>query len=142
MLLTHGGHIRIGDHSSVNPFTLIYGCGGATIGSSVRIAAHCVIIPENHNPGTDSVPLHRSGTTRRGIRIDDNVWIGAGVKVLDGVSVGRNCVIGAGAVVTRSAPPGAKVVGVPGRLIEGTAGPCAATGGSVGTCAGSPDPGH
>ena len=123
MLLTHGGHIRIGDHSSVNPFTLIYGCGGATIGSSVRIAAHCVIIPENHNPGTDSVPLHRSGTTRRGIRIDDNVWIGAGVKVLDGVSVGRNCVIGAGTVVTRSAPPGAKILGVPGRIVGAAVNP-------------------
>jgi acetyltransferase-like isoleucine patch superfamily enzyme len=117
MLLTHGGQIRIGDNCSVNPFTIIYGCGGAYIGNNVRIAAHVMIVPENHNPGTDAVPLHLSGTTRKGIWIDDNVWIGAGVKILDGVSIGRNAVIGAGSVVSRSIPANATAVGVPARVL-------------------------
>jgi acetyltransferase-like isoleucine patch superfamily enzyme len=117
MLLTHGGDIHIGDNCSVNPYTIIYGCGGAYIGNSVRIAAHVMIVPENHNPGTDEVPLYQSGTTRKGIRIDDNVWIGAGVKILDGVSIGRNAVIGAGSVVTRSIPANATAAGVPARIV-------------------------
>lgn len=118
MLMTHGGHIRLGDNCSVNPFTIIYGCGGAYIGNNVRIAAHVVIIPENHNPGTDATALHLSGTTRKGIRIEDNVWIGAGVKILDGVSIGRNAVIGAGSVVSRSIPANATAVGVPARVVK------------------------
>ena len=118
MLMTHGGHIRLGDNCSVNPFTLIYGCGGAHIGNNVRIAAHVVIIPENHNPGADTTPLHLSGTTRKGIRIEDNVWIGAGVKILDGVSIGRNAVIGAGSIVARSIPANATAVGVPARVVK------------------------
>lgn len=118
MLLTHGGPIELGNHCSVNPFTIIYGVGGASIGNSVRIAAHTVIIPENHIPGSDETPLHRSGTTRKGIRIEDNVWIGSGVRILDGVRIGRNAVVGAGSVVTRSQPPDVTVAGVPARVIQ------------------------
>jgi acetyltransferase-like isoleucine patch superfamily enzyme len=118
MLLTHGGHIRIGDNCSVNPFTIIYGSGGAYIGNSVRIAAHVMIVPENHNPGADDIPLHLSGKTSKGIRIDDNVWIGAGVKILDGVSIGRNAVIGAGSVVPTPIPANTTAVGVPARVVK------------------------
>jgi acetyltransferase-like isoleucine patch superfamily enzyme len=118
MLLTHGGHIHLGDNCSVNPFTIIYGCGGAYIGDNVRIAAHVIVIPENHNAGTDAVPLPLSGTTRKGIRIDDNVGIGTGAKILDGVSIGRNSVIGAGSVVTQSIPGNVTAVGVPARIVS------------------------
>ena len=118
MLLTFGGHIQIGDNSSVNPFTIIYGIGGATIGNGVRIAAHSVVIPENHNPGSDETPLWRAGSTKRGIHIEDNVWIGSGVRVLDGVRIGRNAIVGAGSVVTRSVPADTTVAGVPARVIK------------------------
>jgi acetyltransferase-like isoleucine patch superfamily enzyme len=118
MLITYGGPIRLGDNCSVNPFTIIYGNGGAYIGNNVRIAAHVMIIPSNHKPGTDATPLHLSGMTHKGIWIEDNVWIGAGAKILDGVSIGRNAVIGAGSVVTRSIPANATAAGVPARVLK------------------------
>ena len=118
MLLTHGGDIRLGDDCSVNPFTIIYGAGGTTIGNGVRIAAHSIIVPENHNPGSDALPIIASGKTRRGVRIEDNVWIGSGVRVLDGVHIGRNAIIGAGSVVTKSVPSDVTAVGIPARVIK------------------------
>lgn len=43
--------------------------------------------------------------------IEDDVYIGAGAKVLGGVRVGRGSTIGANAVVTKDVPPGSTVVG-------------------------------
>jgi maltose O-acetyltransferase len=52
------------------------------------------------------------------IVIQDNVWIGAGAKVLGGVTIHKGAVIGANAVVTRDIPENAIVAGVPARVIR------------------------
>jgi acetyltransferase-like isoleucine patch superfamily enzyme len=117
MILTYGGDIVLGDHTSVNPFTIIYGHGGTKIGTDVRIAAHCVIIPANHVPASDDKPLFESGVTAHGITIEGDVWIGAGCQILDGVTIGRGATVGAGSVVTRSIAPHSTVAGVPARVL-------------------------
>jgi len=48
--------------------------------------------------------------------IEDNVVIGAGATLLGPITVGRGAKIGAGSVVIKPVPPGATVVGVPGRI--------------------------
>jgi acetyltransferase-like isoleucine patch superfamily enzyme len=118
MILTYGGAIEVGDNCSLNPFAIIYGHGGVRIGNSVRIAAHTVIVPANHNPRSDGVPLHLAGATGKGITIDDNVWLGTGCRILDGVHLARNVIVGAGSVVTRSVPENTTVVGVPARVVR------------------------
>mgnify|MGYP001811722727 CR=1 FL=1 len=118
MILTYGGDISFGDHCSLNPFSIVYGHGGVRIGDGVRIAAHSIIVPGNHNQTVDGEPMHTAGTTMQGIDIADHVWLGAGVRVLDGVTIGSNAVVGAGSVVTRSVPENATVGGVPARLIK------------------------
>ena len=52
------------------------------------------------------------------ITVGDNVWIGANVSVLPGVSIGDNSVIGAGSVVTRSIPANVLAAGNPCRVIR------------------------
>jgi acetyltransferase-like isoleucine patch superfamily enzyme len=49
--------------------------------------------------------------------IGRDVWLGARVIVLAGVTIGDGCVIGAGSVVTRSLPPNSIAVGAPARVV-------------------------
>lgn len=50
--------------------------------------------------------------------IGDNVFIGAGAKILGAVRIGNDVKIGANAVVTKDVPDGATVVGIPARVIK------------------------
>ncbi|RYY70023.1 MAG: sugar O-acetyltransferase, partial [Chitinophagaceae bacterium] len=50
--------------------------------------------------------------------IEDDVWIGAGAIILQGVTVGKKSIVGAGAVVTKDVPPGVVVAGNPARIIK------------------------
>jgi acetyltransferase-like isoleucine patch superfamily enzyme len=118
MVIAQGGNIVLGDDCSVNAYAVLYGHGGLTIGSDVRIAAHVVIIPANHVFQSKATPIRAQGETRLGISVGDDVWIGAGAIILDGVAVGKGSVIGAGAVVTCDVPPGAVVAGNPARPIR------------------------
>ena len=50
--------------------------------------------------------------------IEDDVWCGANVTILKGVTIGRGSVIAAGAVVTQSFPPYSIIGGVPAKLLK------------------------
>jgi len=117
MLLTQGGNITVGNNCSIHPYAMLYGQGGLTIGNDVRIATHVIIIPANHGFDNRERPIRMQPETSKGITIGDDVWLGAGAKVLDGVTVATGCVIGAGAVVTKSTEPYGIYAGVPARKI-------------------------
>lgn len=113
---TLGGWIEIGDNSSINPFCVIYGYGGLKIGNSVRIANGVSIVAQNHSIPAGIGPL--KGINSRGIVIEDNVWLGSRVVVLDGTKIGQGAIVGAGAVVTNDIPSGAIAVGIPARVVR------------------------
>lgn len=119
MLMTYpGGRIRLGNNCSINPFCVLYGHGGLDIGDNVRIATHCVMIPANHNFDQLDRPITSQGVSKLGIKIGNDVWIGASVTILDGCEIGSGAVIGAGAVVTKNVAPNTVVGGVPAKLIR------------------------
>lgn len=113
-----GGNIKIGRSCSVNSFCMIYGHGGLEIGNFVRIATHTVIIPSNHVFSRTDIPIYKQGNLDKGIKIEDDVWIGSNATILDGVIIKEGCVIGAGSVVTRSTDPYGVYAGVPARRIK------------------------
>lgn len=110
--------LSIGDNSTINPCAIIYGQGGTIIGNGVRIAAHTVIVPSNHIYSDSNKYIYTQGLSKKGIKIEDDVWLGAGVKILDGVTIAKGCVIGANAVVTKDTEPLGIYVGVPAKKIK------------------------
>ena len=118
MLVAQGGSIKLGRRVSINPFCILYGHGGLTIGNDVLIASHCTIVPANHRFEELQKPINQQGETRQGITIEDNVWIGSHVTILDGVTIGTGSVIAAGAVVTNNVAPYSVYGGVPAKLLK------------------------
>ena len=52
------------------------------------------------------------------IRIEDKVWLGANVTILQGVTIGEGAIVVAGAVVTKDVAPRTIVGGVPAKFIK------------------------
>ncbi|MBD2626158.1 acyltransferase [Trichormus variabilis] len=110
--------IYIGQDTFIGPSVCIAGPGDVKIGKDCLIAAHTAIYANNHNFTDPTKPIKSQGSTRKGIVIEDDCWLGDGVKVLDGVTIGRGSVIGASAVVTKDIPPFSVAVGIPARVIK------------------------
>jgi acetyltransferase-like isoleucine patch superfamily enzyme len=116
---TKGGEITFGEHCAVNSFCVIYGySGGLEVGNNVLIAAQTCIVPSNHIFQDPDIQIRLQGNESKGVRIENDVWLGAGVRVLDGVIIGAGSVVAAGSVVTKDVPKFAVVGGVPARIIK------------------------
>jgi serine O-acetyltransferase len=92
---------------------------GADIGGGLYVAhpVGCVIVPARMGRNCSVIASATIGMRNEWAFpvIGDNVFIGAGARVLGGICVGDNAVIGANAVVIHDVPAGATAVGVPAR---------------------------
>lgn len=116
LVAMEGGTLDIGERTLVN-----YG-GSIAAAQSIRIGARCLI-------GTHAIIMdndfHRIEPERRyewpesrPIVIEDNVWLGARVIVLGGVTIGEGSCIGAGSLVIGDIPPRSLAAGVPAKVIR------------------------
>ncbi len=115
-----GAFIHIGNNVGIGEFAYLGGAGGLNIGNDCIIGQYFSCHPENHLYQDMETPIRYQGTTRIGITIGNNCWIGSKVTVLDGVTIGNNCVIAAGAVVTQNIPDNSVAGGVPARVLKST----------------------
>jgi len=113
-----GGSVRIGNRSTINSFACLYGFGGLTIGDDVIVGPGATLVAQTHDFARTDIPIKDQGSSGRGARIGNGVWIGARAVILDGVTVGEGAIVGAGAVVTRDVAPYDIVVGNPARVIR------------------------
>ena len=103
------GNLVIGERVFVNHYAFIDCHFSVTIGDNVLIGPFTYICDFDHAHTPEGRIVRED--VGQPVRIDDDVWIGAGVSVLKGVTIGRGAVVGAGAVITKDIPPGAVVVG-------------------------------
>ena len=109
------GEVNIGADCAINSGTVMYTGNGITLGDAVLIAANCTLAPTNHAIADRDRRIRDQGfmPSRGGIVIEDDVWLGANVVVLDGAHIAKGCVIAAGAVVRGKLEPYGIYAGVP-----------------------------
>ena len=61
---------------------------------------------------------YASGSEKYSVVIGNDVWLGAGTKIMEGVTIGDGAIVAAGAVVVKDVPPYAIVGGVPAKVIK------------------------
>lgn len=109
-----GRGIRIGRRVFINSGCRFQDQGGVTIGDDCLIGHNAVFATLNH----DLDPSRRADLHPAPVVLGDNVWIGANVTILPGVTIGDDAVIGAASLVTKDIPAGAVAVGAPARVVR------------------------
>jgi len=118
-LSTKNGDIDIGDNTNIGSNCRIDSSGKIKLGENVLIAGYCYIMGGGHKFDRLDIPvIAQDLPVEQDVTIEDNTWLGAGVKVLNGVKIGRDSVIGAGSLVTRDIPEFSVAYGVPAKVIK------------------------
>lgn len=113
----NGGRIEIGQQTAIGPYTCLSG-RHITIGQDCLIAPHVGIFASSHVFADPTRKIREQGQNYKGIVIENNCWLGSGVKVLDGVTIGEGSIIGANAVVTKDIPAYSIATGIPARIVQ------------------------
>jgi acetyltransferase-like isoleucine patch superfamily enzyme len=107
-----GSHVNIGSNVKV----IAANKGKIAIGNSIDIGSSCHFSGGSYDySNAEQLPSSQRIETK-GINVEDLAWIGAGVIILDGVTIGSKSIIGAGAVVTDEIPPNSIAAGVPAKV--------------------------
>ena len=114
------GSIVVGEYTNISANCSLLSETEINLGRYCFLAGYCYLVAGgNHSFDDLSRPImFQPSVSKGGIRVGDDVWLGAGVIVLDGAAIGQGTVVGAGAVVTGSLPEYAVAVGSPARVIR------------------------
>ena len=113
-----GSLMSIGDGTYINSGCVLHLGNGIHIGNHVLIAATCTFAPVNHAYKSKYIPICQQvfETSRGGIKIGDDVWIGANIIILDRSVIGTETVMGAQSLVQGGIPPYSICFGTPAKV--------------------------
>ncbi len=111
-----GKHVHFGNNVYCNFNLTLVDDTHIYVGDNVLFAPNVIVATAGHPLDAD---LRRKAYQyNMPVRIGNNCWIGAGAKIMPGVTIGDNTVIGAGSVVTKDIPSGVLAYGVPCRVVR------------------------
>jgi acetyltransferase-like isoleucine patch superfamily enzyme len=118
VIKTSNGRISFGSNCAISCFNQIdTDQADVTIGNDVRFAPHVYVTGSARRIMDRDVLIRDQGHDHPGLKIGNDVLVGASAVILAGITIGDGAVIGAGAVVNRDIPPYSIAVGVPAKII-------------------------
>lgn len=115
--ISDGSELEIGRYVRVNENVFFQ--GKVSLGDYVMIAPNVAFYSSTHIYGSVDEPMVTLGlSSKKGIVVEDDVWVGRNVVVLPGVRIGKGSIVGANAVVNCNIEPYSIVGGVPAKLIR------------------------
>lgn len=111
-----GFNITIGNNFYANYDCILLDGNTITIADNVLFGPRVGLYTANH--AIDAEERVAGGCYARPITIGNNVWVGANVDIMGGVTIGNNSIIGAGSVITKSIPENVIAAGVPCKVIR------------------------
>jgi maltose O-acetyltransferase len=106
----------IGNHSELGTNCMIQ--ANVSIGNDVIMGPDVKIYSRNHNFDRLDIPVRIQGKKHHKTAIGSDVWIGANVIILPGVTIGEHAILAAGSIVTKDVPDFAIVGGNPAKIIK------------------------
>lgn len=115
VLASRNANIEIKDHANIGSHCRIGSKEGKiSIGRYVLVASFCYIGAGRHITDDVKRPMALQGyVSKGGVLIEDDVWVGTNVTILDGVKIGKGSIIGTGSVVLKDIPPYSIAYGIP-----------------------------
>lgn len=110
--LSMGSNISIHSHSYIDAY------GNIEIGDDVSIASHCSMFSFNHTWSDPLVPIKYNKVKKMPIKIEDDIWIGTGARILGGVVIQKRSIVAAGAVVNSKVINNTISAGVPAKVVK------------------------
>jgi acetyltransferase-like isoleucine patch superfamily enzyme len=119
VIQTSGGRVVFGRNCAVSSFNHIAaGQADVVIGDHVRFGPHVTVVGTTRRYRRKDQLIIEQGFADRGIRIGNDVLIGARAVLLDGCDIGDGAVIGAGSIVTGQVPQYAVVFGTAAKVVS------------------------
>jgi acetyltransferase-like isoleucine patch superfamily enzyme len=109
-------NILLDEHVFIGRGTIIDSNLSVKIGRDTFIAPYCFITDTHHKFIDSGTLIRMQGCDYKAVVIGEDVWIGAHVVVIAGVSIGRGSIIGANSTVTHDIPPNVFACGSPARV--------------------------
>jgi acetyltransferase-like isoleucine patch superfamily enzyme/acyl carrier protein len=111
------GSIWLGNFVSIGRNVLLSSISELVVGDNCSVGPYSCLLASGHGWDDPRKPVMLQNREIKKIVIEKNVWLGAHVVVMDGVTIGENSIIAAGSVVTQDIPPYRIAAGIPARVI-------------------------
>jgi len=119
ILSCKGSTITLGEKVNMSIGCLVHAAGPVRLGRYCILAARCYLVGVgNHGMDRLDIPMMAQPTASKGLTMEDDVWLGAHVVVLDGITIGTGSVVGACSMVAKDLPAHSVAVGAPARIVR------------------------